>query len=175
MRSYLAGHVLIVALMAPSYGWALPWDEDMRNQPSVKPQESQVRTNASSVPQNGGEPISAPADLFELVRARLKAGELQNPVPRDSESIVRGKLLYDIHCLTCHGATGLGDGIVGKKYVPDPMNLTLDYVQTQPDGQIFYTISHGSIAMAFYRDAIPVQDRWDVVNYIKGVFGQGSE
>lgn len=175
MKSYVAALILSVLLLAPTVGRALPWDEDMRNQPSVKPQESQVRTNASSVPQNGNEPISAPLDLFELVQARLKAGELENPVARDGESIIRGKLLYDIHCLVCHGTGGLGDGIVGKKYVPDPMNLTLDYVQAQPDGQIFYTISHGSIAMSFYRDAIPVRDRWDVVNYIKGVFGQGSQ
>lgn len=175
MKSYLAALILSVMVLAPAVGWALPWDEDMRNQPSVKPQESQVRTNASSVPQHGNEPIPPPLDLFELVQARLKAGELENPVARDSESIIRGKRLYDIHCLVCHGTGGLGDGIVGKKYVPDPMNLTLDYVQRQPDGQIFYTISHGSIDMSFYRDSIPVKDRWDVVNYIKGVFGQRSE
>ncbi|HJN53190.1 MAG: cytochrome c [Pseudomonadales bacterium] len=175
MKSYLSPLVLTITLLLPALGWTLPWDEDMRNQPSVKPQESQVTTNASSVPQKGNEPISPPVDLFELVQARLKAGELDNPIARDSESIIRGKLLYDIHCLVCHGIGGLGDGVVGKKYVPDPMNLTLDYVQAQPDGQIFYTISHGSIAMSFYRDAIPVSGRWDVVNYIKGVFGQGSE
>lgn len=175
MKFSLSPLVLIIALAIPGIGWALPWDEDMRNQPSVKPQESQVTTNASSVPIEGDEPISSPANLGELVRDRLKAGDLINPVARDGESLKRGKALYEIHCLVCHGVGGLGDGPVGKKYVPDPMNLTLDYVQTQPDGQVFYTISHGSIAMPFYRDSIPPADRWDVVNYIKVVIGQGSE
>jgi hypothetical protein len=48
----------------------------------------------------------------------------------------------------------------------------MDYVQLQPDGQIFFTISYGSIAMPFYRDSIPEDDRWHVVNYIKHVLGQ---
>jgi len=134
-----------VLTMLPVTGWALPWNEDMRNQPSVKPQESQVYTNPASVPVDYDEPISPPVDLMELVYARLEAGRIRNPVAQSTESINRGKALYDTHCFVCHGAGGLGDGPVGKKYVPDPMNLTLDYVQGQPDGQIFYTISHGSI------------------------------
>jgi mono/diheme cytochrome c family protein len=166
---------LMLLALLPGAVYALPWDEDMRNQPSIKPQEARVTTNAASVPITGDEPISSPANLGELVQARLKAGELVNPIPMDDESLSRGKVLYDIHCLICHGVDGLGDGPVGLKYVPDPMNLTLDYVQTQPDGQVFYTISHGSIAMPFYRDSIPVVDRWDVVNYIKGVIGQGAQ
>ena len=53
------------------------------------------------------------------------------------------------------------------------MELNLDYVQLQPDGQLFYTISHGSIAMPFYRQAMPAVDRWHLVNFIKEVFGEG--
>jgi hypothetical protein len=52
------------------------------------------------------------------------------------------------------------------------MELNLDYVQLQPDGQIFYTISHGSIAMPFYRQSMPAEDRWHLVNFIKEVFGE---
>ena len=52
------------------------------------------------------------------------------------------------------------------------MELNLDYVQLQPDGQIFYTISHGSIAMPFYRQAILSEDRWHLVNFVKEVFGE---
>ncbi len=45
--------VLLIIMILPGVGWALPWDKDMRNQPSVKPQESQVNTNKSSVPTQG--------------------------------------------------------------------------------------------------------------------------
>lgn len=159
----------------PGSGWALPWSEDMRDQPSVKPQESQVVTNPSSVPVTAKEPVPPPEDMSELVKARLKAGMLLNPFRKTGKSLNRGKVIYDIHCAVCHGEQGHGDGPVGKKYVPDPMNLTIGYVQVQPEGQLFYTISHGSIAMPAYRNSIPVEDRWHVINYIKGVLGRKPE
>ena len=161
--------MLIVGITLPNLGSALPWSKDMKNQASVKPQESQVEVNRSSIPRDGGDRYRAPQDMGELVRMRLDAGKLDNPVPKSAESLNRGKALYDIHCAVCHGVQGHGDGPVGKKYIPDPMDLTLDYVQLQPDGQLYYTISHGSIAMPFYRDSIAKQERWHVINYIKEV------
>ncbi len=166
----LAGLALVMGVIPRSS--ALPWDEDMRDQPSVKPQESEVQTNASSVPTKNKETIPTPANIGELVLARLAAGEFENPVGATPESLKTGKSLYDVHCQTCHGDQGRGDGPVGLKFAVAPMDLTMDYVQFQPDGQIFFTISHGSIAMPFYRDSIPEDDRWHVVNYIKQVLGQ---
>ena len=157
---------LLVGLL-PSLGNALPWSKDMRNQPSVKPQESQVELNATSVPRDGVDLFRAPKDLSELVRKRVEARSLENPMPASDTSLNRGKVLYDIHCATCHGAEGRGDGLVGQKYIPVPMDLSLPYVQTQPDGQLYYTISHGSIHMPYYRDSIVRKERWHVINYIK--------
>ncbi len=167
--------LFVIGITVPNLGAATPWSKDMKNQPSVKPQESLVEVNRSSVPSDGGDLYRAPKDMGELVRMRLDAGKLSNPVPKSAESLNRGKTLYDVHCALCHGAQGLGDGPVGKKYIPDPMDLTLDYVQMQPDGQLYYTISHGSIAMPFYRDSIAKQERWHVINYIKAVLGPKSE
>ncbi len=174
-KKYYIIYLLLIVSMLPKTAMTLPWDKDMRNQPSVKPQESQVTTNSTSVPVVGKEPIPKPKDTTELVKARLDAGLLENPIPKTGKSLNRGKQLFDIHCAVCHGEQGYGDGPVGKKYVPDPMNLTIDYVQLQSDGQIFYTISHGSIAMPYYRDSITIEDRWHVVNYIKSVLGQKPE
>ena len=160
-------------LIIPGTSLTLPWDKDMRDQPSVKSQESLVSTNASSVPVGGTDGYPPPKDIIELVRARLEAGRtLVNPIARSPESLARGRQMYEWHCLVCHGEQGRGDGPVGRKFVPQPMELNFDYVQLQPDGQIFYTISHGSIAMPFYRQAIAAEDRWHLVNFIKVVFGE---
>ncbi len=162
----------LIMLAIPAVAWSLPWDEDMQNQPSVKAQESEVVTNSGSVPIGDQELFSAPDGLIELVRARLVAGQtLVNPIAHSPESLDRGRQLYEVHCLVCHGAQGQGDGAVGQKFVPQPMNLTLDYVQLQPDGQLYYTISHGSIAMPYYRQAIVAEDRWNLINYIKEDLG----
>ena len=170
----LAGLAYVFCLLAiPATGVTLPWDKDMQDQPSVKPQESQVSTNRSSVPVGGKDGYPPPKDIIELVRARLEAGRtLVNPIRKSPESLARGRQMYERHCLVCHGEQGRGNGPVGLQFVPQPMELNLDYVQLQPDGQIFYTISHGSIAMPFYRQAIAVEDRWHLVNFIKEVFGE---
>jgi mono/diheme cytochrome c family protein len=158
--------IALFALLPPASG-ALPWNKDMVDQPSIKAQEKRVNEPKDAVPTTGGESTPAPQSLADLVMARVQAASIPNPQPATPESIARGKALYETHCLPCHGAEGHGDGPVGQKYTPQPMNLTLDYVQQQPDGQIYYTITHGSVVMPFYHDAIVPADRWHVVNYVK--------
>lgn len=162
---YLLGLVLLCSV---GNVWALPWSKDMVDQPSVKPQEAEVHEVPGTVPSTGKEAMPVPRDLAEVVRARLEAARtLSNPVAADEQSIARGKWVYEIHCLVCHGSEGKGDGPVGKKFVPPPMDLTTDYVRLQAEGQIFYTITHGGVAMPFYRDAIDAIDRWHIINYMK--------
>jgi len=160
-------------LALPGAGLTLPWDKDMQDQPSMKPQDSQVIEIATSVPVGGKAGYPPPKDVIELVRARLDAGRtLVNPIAISPESLTRGREMYELHCIVCHGGEGRGNGPVGQKFVPQPMELNLDYVQLQPDGQIFYTISHGSLAMPFYRQAIAEEDRWHLVNFVKEIFGE---
>ena len=157
--------------LLPGAAVALPWSKDMVDQPSVKAQEHEVTEPPDSVPRAGIEPVRTPADVSEVVRYRLDAArELTNPEASSEQSLQRGKAVYDTHCLACHGASGKGDGLVGQKFVPPPMDLTTPYVQQQPDGQIFYTITHGGVVMPFYRDAIDIEDRWHLINFLKDEF-----
>ena len=174
MRLHCRILVRILCLLAiPGAGLTLPWDKDMQDQPSMKPQDSLVAEINDSIPVGGRDVYPPPKDVIELVRARLDAGRtLVNPIAVSPESLARGREMYETHCIVCHGAQGRGNGPVGQKFVPQPMELNLDYVQLQPDGQIFYTISHGSLAMPFYRQAILAEDRWHLVNFIKEVFGE---
>lgn len=160
--------VLSCAVLAAPYALqALPWNDDMKDQPSVKTQETTVQLPAESVPADGGE-LDGPADLPELVRARLKAGEqLSNPLVAEDSGDGRGADMYDIYCRVCHGVAGGGDGSVGLKYNPQPMDLTLPYVQQQTDGQLYYTITHGGVIMPSYRFAMSQEDRWRIVQYLR--------
>ena len=163
----LAAMLLCAALAAPSALQALPWNDDMKDQPSVKAQATEVELPDESVPSDGGE-LDGPVDLPELVRARLTAGErLSDPLPADDGDENRGPLMYETYCQVCHGLSGSGDGSVGQKYNPQPMDLTLPYVQNQPDGQLFYTITHGGVVMPGYRFAMSQEDRWRIVRYLR--------
>ena len=165
--SVFAAVLLCAVLVAPYASHALPWNDDMKDQPSVKTQETTVELPAESVPTDGGE-LDGPADLAELVRARLKAGEqLSNPLAGEDSDDGRAAERYDIYCRVCHGVAGAGDGSVGLKYNPQPMDLSLPYVQQQSDGQLYYTITHGGVIMPGYRFAMSKEDRWRIVRYLR--------
>ena len=101
------------------------------------------------------------------IKGRIESARLQNPVEPDEASLARGQELYDTVCAVCHGSTGSGDGPVGQKFIARPFDLRIDYVRQKPDGELFYTITNGSVVMPFYRDTLTPMERWDVVNYVK--------
>lgn len=158
----------IVLLLACPAVLALPWDFDMQDQPSVKPQETEVPpAPEGAVPVSGNEPVPITQEVAAILRGRVESARLENPVPADGESLARGKALFESACAVCHGTNGAGDGPVGQKFIAKPFDLRIDYVQNKPDGELFFTITNGGVVMPFYRDALSPRERWDVVNYLK--------
>lgn len=146
-------------LLTSDPAWALPWSKDMFTQPSIKAQE-----DLPPRPPKGIVPFQR---REKGIRDRWEAAAAQNPVAADIRSVARGKALFETYCLVCHGVKGVGDGIVGKKFLP-PTDLSGRYVQEEPDGEIYYTITYGGLAvMPLYGDAIPPEDRWHLINYIR--------
>jgi mono/diheme cytochrome c family protein len=169
------GRQAILALLLTGHatvGWTLPWDQDMVDQPSQKPQESAAPAEPGSVPVTGGEFVPAPETETGMFDAKEAAVSIKNPVPATPESLERGAEFYATHCEVCHGTTGVGDGPVGQKFVAKaPVDLNDAYTQDQADGQIFFTLTRGRDKMPFYRDALSQEERWDVINYIRYEFG----
>jgi mono/diheme cytochrome c family protein len=163
--------VALVLLGTASTGWSFPWDQDMVDQPSAKPQESEAPAPPDSVPTTGRETLPTPTTDKEQFKAKDAAAVLRNPVPASAESVARGKSLYQINCVVCHGERGHGDGPVGRKFDPSPVDLNKPYTQSQADGQLFFTLTRGRVAMPFYRDALSQRERWDVINYVRSEFG----
>ncbi len=159
---------VILVILLPMQGLALPWSKDMKDQPTIKAQETVVSMAESSVRSDSPEPFQRPTNISELVIERIAAGQsLANPVPTSPKSLNRGRQIYVTHCASCHGDQGLGDGLVGQKFIPTPINLTVDYIQIQPAGRLYYTITYGAIAMPAYQESIKQTDRWHLINYIK--------
>jgi mono/diheme cytochrome c family protein len=81
----------------------------------------------------------------------------------------RGKERYDIFCKPCHGELGAGNGITKSFGVATVVTLLDDRLKGQPDGQIFYTITHGKGTMGAYGSNIAVPDRWAIVAYVRAL------
>ncbi|MCZ6854879.1 MAG: cytochrome c [Gammaproteobacteria bacterium] len=165
--------VLALLLGLTNLSWGYPWDQDMVDQPIAKPQRSPAPAGPNSVPIVGGETLPSPTTEQGMDEAKDAAAAIPNPVPVTAESLAQGETLYQTNCLVCHGKEGQGDGPVGQKFVTkSPVDLHEDYTQDQADGQLFFTLTRGRALMPFYRDALSVEERWHVINYVKNEFGK---
>jgi mono/diheme cytochrome c family protein len=136
------------------------WRSNMEVQASVRPQE--------------GPRKWAPADAISYEAPSIpKTGELPtNPVSADAVSLARGQELYGRNCAVCHGPNGLGDGPVVQFWKADakpPANLTEARIGQQTDGALYVTIAQGFGTMPPLRENLNVRERWDVVNYVRGL------
>ncbi|MDE2259059.1 MAG: cytochrome c [Betaproteobacteria bacterium] len=155
--------ITLLALI-PSLAMAWPWSKDMANQISVKPQEgpdSVRQFPQRSVPMDGTK-------TTPYIHDHDSAIKLPNPNPATPESIARGKAMFKIYCVPCHGNSGTGDGLVGAKLIVRPFDLTADRVQKEmPEGYIFAHVTFGGALMPSYGNDMYPTERWDLVNYVR--------
>lgn len=119
----------------------------------------------------------------------------ESPVAASKQQMLRGRQRFNIYCAPCHGFSGglpegaggdpkdwdgmvtiraseramLGDGT----WTP-PRALHSKYVQDQPDGKLFETITagvnnQGIQTMPGYSKQISVEDRWAIILYVRAL------
>ena len=93
---------------------------------------------------------------------------MANPVKSDAGTIAEGKTLYGLHCQSCHGKKGKGDGPKAAQLDTESGDFTVADFQKQPDGALFYKTFEGRKDMPSYKKKISDQeDIWKVVNYLR--------
>ncbi|MEZ4621308.1 MAG: cytochrome c [Caldilineaceae bacterium] len=108
---------------------------------------------------------------------------LTNPVAADATSLTRGQEAYALYCTSCHGETGMGDGVAAATLEPAPAAIARTS-QMLSDDYLYWRISEGGVhfdtAMPAWGVAIAEETRWDLVNYMRslganGVVGMGLD
>jgi len=97
-----------------------------------------------------------------------KYQKMENPVKADAASLKDGKKLYNLHCKSCHGKEGLGDGTKAAQLDTPAGDFTADLFIDQTDGAIFYKSKFGRDEMPNYEKKIPYdEDIWAIVNWMR--------
>jgi len=92
------------------------------------------------------------------------------PVQITKEFVSRGRDRYTIFCAPCHAGTGAGDGIIVQRGMLRPASFHDDRLVQMPEGQIYDAILNGVRGnMPAYGYAIPVEDRWAIVAYVRAL------
>ena len=165
---------------------------NMRDQQALKPTEVASDPAAPGVlamPTRMEQLVPPPAELGWMTAEKLsvqtihylppKPSEeaLKNPLaPDDMLSLGNGRRLFETNCAACHGATGQGDGPVGKVFAPTPANLTGQDspVARKSDGSFYHWTAVGKTTMPPFGMRLAPVEIWDVVNYLRYLHGGGS-
>jgi mono/diheme cytochrome c family protein len=96
---------------------------------------------------------------YELAKANLKS-----PLDSLSRDADKGKELFEIYCISCHGASGNGKGklVEREKFLGVPSYK--DRVITE--GSIFHVITYGLNSMGSHANQLSAQERWLVTDYV---------
>jgi mono/diheme cytochrome c family protein len=116
--------------------------------------------------------------LFLLVSAELVAQpkpwvvpdnfkSMKNPVAQSDASTKAGLAVFTKNCASCHGKTGLGDGVKARTLKDFPGNFSKADFQSLADGDIFYRTKTGRGEMPKYDGKLADDDIWNVVNYLR--------
>jgi mono/diheme cytochrome c family protein len=153
------------------------WFTDFKRQPSlwtwepVKDSLTPSRGNPQySVPVNGMAVAGIQVSYNALPGTIDSMAGVPNPTPVSEASLANGRKYFQVNCSPCHGEKGMGDGPVTQFGMPG-INLTGDITKNRTDGYIFGMIRNGRGLMPPY-NRIEEPDRWDVVNYLRGLQGK---
>ena len=162
-----------LALALPLLLGACEWFSDFKRQPSLWTWEPVKDT---LTPSRGNPQFSVPTTGtfmagFQVSYTALpdSLAGIANPTPISDASLENGRKYFQINCSVCHGEAALGNGPVTQFGMPG-INLTADMTKARTDGYIYGMIRNGRGLMPPY-NRIEEMDRWDVVNYVRGLQG----
>jgi mono/diheme cytochrome c family protein len=91
-----------------------------------------------------------------------------NPMKGDTMATATGKTLYTLHCKSCHGIKGKGDGPKAAQLDTECGDFSTASFQVQTDGTLFYKTIEGRKDMPPFKIKIPEQnDIWAIINYMR--------
>jgi mono/diheme cytochrome c family protein len=126
--------------------------------------------NQFSIAYEQGPRLAAPAEAVPIQGPVLIDDEpATEPVAATADSLQRGRVLFGINCMICHGAGGKGDGTLSGFFNPKPFDLTSDAVRNLPDSEIFLVITQGRDPMPSLAENLSPQERWDVINFVRSL------
>jgi mono/diheme cytochrome c family protein len=173
----------VAFLLVPLALTACDWFTDFKRQPSVKPwgqfsADSGELKGFRGQPANSVSTTGSVAPGYAVSYAPLPAtidsfAAIPNPVAPDARSLLNGRKYYQITCAPCHGDAGDANSPM-KQLSPMyafVLSLVADQAKGRSDGYIWGMMRNGRGLMPS-ANRIEDMDRWDVVNYVRGLQGR---
>jgi putative copper resistance protein D len=93
---------------------------------------------------------------------------VSSPTGYTTQSIARGSRLFAGNCVSCHGASGRGDGPLARRLAVPPANLAAVHVLGHTEGDLFWYVTAGiGTSMPGFAATLDEDERWDLVNWVQ--------
>jgi hypothetical protein len=148
--------------------------QDMHDQPKAKPQSKSaffVDGRTGRLPVDGTVARGELRDDDHLYRGKVDGVFVTTfPFKIDAAIMERGRERYAIFCAPCHGATGLGNGMVIQRgFKVAAASHHIERLHFAPVGYWFDVITNGFGVMFGYAAQIPAPDRWAIIAYVRAL------
>jgi mono/diheme cytochrome c family protein len=113
-------------------------------------------------------PVAEVASSARRWVASPEAKLVQNPIKPSANTLEEAEQLFRVNCAGCHGEQGDGNGpasvVLPRKAASFRDAKTMG---STTDGELFWKMSTGRAPMPAWGDLLPVEQRWELVNYIR--------
>jgi hypothetical protein len=103
---------------------------------------------------------------YENTPAGYESAKANSKSPLDSldRNSGKGQALFEIYCISCHGALGNGKGVLvlREKFLGVPSYA--DRVITE--GSIFHIVTYGINSMGSHANQVDAHERWLIADYV---------
>ncbi|MWJ28124.1 c-type cytochrome [Halomonas sp. ZH2S] len=95
-----------------------------------------------------------------------------NPLDPNPPVLETGERLYTNNCASCHGESGLGDGLAADSLNPKPANITaFSRMPMASDAYLYWTIAEGGApvnsAMPAFQQNLEEEEIWSLITYLR--------
>lgn len=141
---------------------SVPYDANGAEGINNKPVNS--KPVAGTIPRGGHPAYDIPDTPEGYDKAKA---ELKNPLEASEENLEKGKALYEIYCISCHGKKGDGNGYLSQaeKFEGIPSYKDRDINA----GSIYHVIMHGKNLMGSHSSQLTYNERWQIIHYVENL------
>ena len=155
---------------------------DMYRSPSYEDNSSNplfTDSMTDRLPAKGTVPVGFTPDPFPNTPEGWTNAALywKDPYPASPEIVAQGKAVFEIYCIHCHGATGMGDGKVAAKLPGPPPPYSGPQLRSITEGEMYQTLEYGKGLMGSHASQLTVEERCKVIRYVQTLqkLGQATD
>jgi mono/diheme cytochrome c family protein len=130
-----------------------------------------THASISALPDPGPVEKSLAMKAKDWYISRAARAQLPPQTASSADSISKGKALFGMECVTCHGQDGLSPSAIGRSMYPRVPDLGSSEVQEMSDRELFWVVKNGIrlSGMPGFAHINSDQEIWHLAHFVRSL------